>query len=112
MYDRICDKLDAIIEEMGRKEKLSASDLQILDWATHIKKSMLATEESEYSERSYEDRSYHGRRRDRMGRYASDGYSRERSRDGSYADHLRDMMENAPDEKTRQGLQKMLRDME
>lgn len=116
MNDRLIEKLDGMVEEMSRKEKLSASDLQILDWATHIKKSMLCTEEmdggysgnySGYTERGY---SRGGRRRDSMGRYASD-YSRNYSRDG-FADHLRNMMEDAPDEKTRQSIQRMLRDME
>jgi len=115
MYDKICDKLDGIIEDMSRKEKLTASDLQILDWATHAKKSMMATEEmgGGYSG----DYSYaRGRnnRRDSMGRYSRD-YSRE-SRNYSgrreYIDGLHAMAADAPDEKTRQSIQRMIREME
>lgn len=104
MHEKIYDKLCDILEDMARKEKLSASDVQIIDWATHAKKSMLAVDEMEnggysgrddYSRReggSYRDGGSYARgrgsnaRRDSMGRYSSeDGYSRNYSR-GSYAD--------------------------
>ena len=45
MHDKIFDKLCDILDDMERKEKLSASDVQIIDWATHAKKSMLAVDE-------------------------------------------------------------------
>lgn len=66
-------------------------------------------------------------RRDSMGRYSRDGggsreggYSREGSyrrgysRDGKeeYVDQLRDMLRDAPDENTRQGIQRMIQQME
>ena len=79
-------------------------------------------ESGDYSGNSYgEGRSYaRGRgsnaRRDSMGRYSSDGYSRNYSRNYSgkdeYIDHMRSMMENAPDERTRQSMQRMIREME
>ena len=58
-----------------------------------------------------------GRKRDSMGRYSSreDGYSRNYSRnDGKeeYVDHLRELMSTAPDEKTRQSIHRMIREME
>lgn len=129
MNDRLFEKLCDILSDMERKDKLSASDVQIIDWATHAKKSMRALEEMDggYSGNSYRgsyrDGSYRdggmsnrGRRRDSMGRYASDdGYSRNYSRhDGreEYLDQLRDMMEIAPDEKSRQNIQRMIREME
>ena len=53
-------------------------------------------------------------KRDSMGRY-SRTYPMRYSRDGGkdeYVDHLREMMEDAPDEKTRQALQRMIQQME
>lgn len=102
MYDRICDKLDSIIEDMARKEKLTASDLQILDWATHIKKSMKATDDGGYSYR----------KRDSMGRYTRDDRTYSRDGRGDYIDQLHSMMDSAPDERTRQSIQRMIREME
>lgn len=127
MHDRLFDKLDRILDDMDNKEKLSASDVQIVDWATHAQKSMLCREDmdqgGDYSGNSYgsyEGRSYRGRgsnaKRDSMGRYSSNGYSRDYSRNYSgkeeYIDHMRSMMENAPDERTRQSMQRMIREME
>lgn len=75
-----------------------------------------------YEGGSYEGRSYargRGRnaRRDSMGRYSRanysrNGYSREGySRDGM-VDELRDLMEQAPDEQTRQEMQRMVEKLE
>ena len=104
LYDKLCD----ILEEMERKDKLSASDLQVIDWATHAKKSMLAIENMEGS-------SHDSRRRDSMGRYSRDDYSSRYSRDGGreeYVEQLRRMVETAPDEKTRQSIQRMIREID
>lgn len=53
-------------------------------------------------------------RRDSMGRYSSDGsYGRDYSRDGgNMADELRDLMEQAPDEQTRQEMQRLVQKLE
>lgn len=127
MHEKIFDKLCDILDDMERKEKLSASDVQIIDWATHAKKSMLAVDEmmgDGYSEReSYRDnrdsrmngRGSYARKRDSMGRYSRDGYSRNYSRDGGkeeYINQLYEMMDNAPDEQSRKNIQKMIREME
>ena len=72
---------------------------------------------------SYEDgmSSARGRgrnaRRDSMGRYSREGSYRSYrgySRDGKeeYIEELREMMESAPDEQTRQSIQRMLQQME
>lgn len=63
--------------------------------------------------RSYERGSYargRGRnaRRDRMGRYSSEGYSRNED----MAMQIREMMEDAPDERTRQEFQRFLGKLE
>ena len=68
----------------------------------------------------YQDGSYaRGRnaRRDSMGRYSrnyggrSYGYAMADGKD-EYVEHLREMMNNAPDEKTRMSIQKTLREIE
>ena len=80
-----------------------------------------------YRNESYNGGSYsRGRRyakRDSMGRYSRsdgtyrggsyryDGYSRNDGK-SEYIEHLRDMMEDAPDESTRQELQRMISKME
>ena len=114
MYDRIYDKLCDILEDMERKDKLTASDMQIIDWATHSMKSMLAVEEmGGYSNTMKDGRSY-ARKRDSMGRYSREGRSYRYSRTGkdSFFDNMRAMMEDAPDEMTRQSIQRMLNQIE
>ena len=118
--------------------KLSTGDVDYIQKLTHSLKSIKAVmkmeEESEmddgYSERGYSrgyDRgSYRGSysdggsyamgrgrgryaNRDSMGRYSSnDGYSR----GGNIADELRDLMNMAPDEQTRQEMQRLIQKME
>ena len=118
--------------------KLSAGDAEYVDRLAHIWKSAKAIikmeEEAEmddgYSERMYSrgyDRgSYRGSyndggsyamgrgrgryaNRDSMGRYSSnDGYSR----GGNMVDELRDMMQDAPDQETRQEMQRLIQKME
>ena len=48
-------------------------------------------------------------RRDSMGRYSRDGYSREHE---DYVEQLRNMMQTAPDDQTRQSIQRMIQTME
>lgn len=78
--------------------------------------------------RSYRDGSYDGgsyargrgrnAKRNSMGRYSREGSYRGSyrgySRDGKeeYVNHLRDMMEDAPDDQTRQSIQRMIQQME
>ena len=102
MYDRLYSKLETMLREMERKEKLSASDIQMIDWTSHAMKSLLCVDEKSggYSENSYRDNSY---KRDSMGRY---------SRKDDYIETLRSMAEDAPDERTRQNMHRMVREME
>ena len=100
MHERLFDKLCDVLDDIERKEsKLTASDIQLIDWATHAKKSMLSVDKmmDGYSSR--------GRRRDSMGRYASD-------RGDEYMDHLHSLLDKAPDERTRQSIQRMIREYE
>lgn len=107
----LCETLSREIGEANEKirasgGKLSAGDLEYIDKLTHALKSVkstIAMMEDEghsgyYPGGSYMDhgRSYRGNRRDSMGRY-SRGYSR----DGGMVEELRDLMEDAPDERTK-----------
>ena len=120
--------------------KLSTSDLDYVDKLTHALKSikttvaMMESEEMDdggsygsyrmrgYSRDgsyrgSYDDGSYaRGRyaNRDSMGRYSSrNGYSRDGySGHGDMVDELRDLMQQAPDDATRQEFQRMIQKLE
>ena len=79
-----------------------------------------------YAYESYDDGMSYARgrgrnaRRDSMGRYSREGsyrggsYERGYSRDGKeeYIEHLRDMMDEAPDEQTRMSIKRMIEQME
>lgn len=108
------------LEEYGSKGELTAGSLEIVDKLTHTIKNLCKiieeSEESEgYSSRyypmygSYNDggsyrrggRSY-AQRRDSMGRYSRDGL----------ADKLRGLMDEAPDDRTRMEIQRLVEKME
>ena len=122
------------LEEYGRKGELKdVGSLEIIDKLAHTIKNLCkiieAAEEEEYSNNggsyrgssrdgyrgsyrgSYRGGSYargRGSSRDSMGRYSSEGYSRT----GEIADRLRDLMTEAPDERTRQEIQNLASRME
>lgn len=117
LYDKLCD----LLEEMERKENLSASDLQIIDWITHAKKSMLAIEEMEGGGSSNygsyrEGGNRNSRRSRRESRYSREGgYNRRYSRDDGreeYVQQMRELLESAPDEKLRMSISRMIREIE
>lgn len=126
LKEMLCKEL----EEYGEKGELSAGALDIVDKLAHTVKNLdkiiESYEEEEYSSRdpyyggnmsyrgsSYDgERSYargHGRnaRRDSMGRYSS-----VYSRDTEMASKLRELMMDAPDERSRQEIQKLITKME
>ena len=130
LKEMLCKEL----EEYGSKGELSAGTLDIVDKLAHtiknLDKIIEVYEEDEgsyYDGGSYEvgDRSsargrmsrgmYGGSyargrnaRRDSRGRYSNEGYSR----NSDISDRLRDLMEDAPDEKTRQEIHKLAMKME
>lgn len=140
LLDYIDSELDELERKADKDGKLSMSEIQYVDILAHAKKNLLKGEEmyeeteGGYSKYSGEGGSYargRGRnaRRDSMGRYSRErggnrGYSRERgysrySREGNYSmdgeemvDELRELMDNAPDERTRAEMQKMISKME
>lgn len=123
----------------GANGTLSAGDVEYLDKLTHMMKSIkttMAMMDSEgYSSRPYYGGSYastgamntmggsyargysnngsyaRGRyaRRDSMGRYSGRRYSRD---NGEMIESLRELMENAPDDQTRQEFQRFITKME
>lgn len=130
LKDMLCEEL----EEYGSKDKLDVGGLEIVDKLSHtiknLDKIIEKYEEDEYSMRggSYEggmNRSY--ARRDSRGRYSRErGMSYERgngrrsrnsmargySRDEDMVMELRDLMEDAPDEKTRMEFERFISKIE
>jgi hypothetical protein len=108
------------LEEIGGKGELTAGSLETVDTLAHalknIDKIIESKEDEEYSGRYYDgsyNRSYaRGRtnaRRDSMGRYSREGYSRAA---GDMADRMRSMAAEAPDETTRREMERMADKME
>ena len=127
--EMLCDVLSDKLAEKTRKVKnggMSDGDLDTIDKLTHalasVKKIMAFMEdEGEYSgyypmggsyRESYRGSYGHGgsyaRKRDSMGRYSGErGYSR-----NALADKMRDLMMDAPDDRTRQEIQRMVEKLE
>lgn len=115
LKDMLCEEL----EEYGSKDKLDVGGLEIVDKLAHtiknLDKIIKSYEEEEYSQRgsyegmnrgSYADRRSYGRSMRDRGSYR--GYSR----DHGMVMELRDLMEDAPDEKTRMEFQKFINKIE
>ena len=127
LIEYICDELDALERKADKEGKLTISEVQYGDMLAHFKKNLLKAEEmsdgyeysnrGDYSRRGM-DNSYRydgegsyarGRRnakRDSRGRYSRErGYSMYSE---DMADELRNLMDNAPDEKTRMEFQRFI----
>lgn len=110
------------LEEYGQKDKLDVGDLDIVDKLAHATKNLdkiiEAFEEQEYSSRGYNDmRSYRngGRNYNYGGSYARGGrrsYRRNYSMDSGMIDDVRELMMEAPDDRTRQKFQKLIDELE
>ena len=115
LIDYICDELDEL-ERKADKGKLSAAEVQYGDMLAHFKKNLLKAEEmSDYSNNSgysrrtrYDNGSSYARRRDSRGRY-SRGYSMATE---EMTAELRDMMKDAPDDRTRMEFQRFIEKIE
>lgn len=122
LIEFVCDELEELERKADKDGKLSMAEVQYMDTLAHAKKNLLKGEEmyeEEYSNRgmSYDggmNRSY--ARRDSRGRYSREGgrnnYSRRYSMDGDMVMELRDLMEDAPDERTRMEFQKFIKKIE
>ena len=127
LIEYICDELDALERKADKEWKRTISEVQYGDMLAHFKKNLLKAEEmsdgyeysnrGDYSRRGM-DNSYRydgegsyarGRRnakRDSRGRYSRErGYSMYSE---DMADELRNLMDNAPDEKTRMEFQRFI----
>ena len=119
--EMLCKELEGI----AKKGELTAGSLDAIDKLTHSIKSIvtiLAMEDSGYSNAgSYRGGSYDGSYDEgsyRRGRSATTGRFVSRASDRSYGysrdgmrEKLEEMMENAPDDQTRQELQRLINKM-
>ena len=110
------DKLVKELEEYGRQGDLSAGSLDVVDKLAHATKNLCKViedmEDGGYSSRYDGSYRYGGNsmargrgrnaRRDSMGRYSSE----------DMAQRLRDMSYDAPDERTRQDMERLASKME
>ena len=127
----LCESLSeqlADVTRRVRKNGMSSGDLETIEKLTHSLKSIksvIAMTEGEegysgyypYMGGAYTDGGNHGgsyargrmnARRDSMGRYSGErGYSR-----NDLADKLRELMEEAPDDRTRQEIRRLVEKME
>ena len=117
--ETLCDVLSEKISEKTRKIKnggMNDGDLETIDKLTHslasVKKIMAFMEDDGYSGNWPIDGSYRttyrgsyargGQRRDSMGRYSRN----------DLADKMRELMHDAPDDRTRQEIQRMVEKLE
>lgn len=110
LKDMLCKEL----EEYGGKTEMSAGDLNTIDTLAHALKNLdkiiEAKEDEGYSGRYDGSNSYaRYRKRDSMGRYSREGYSRAA---GDMADRVRSLAAEAPDETTRREMERMASKME
>lgn len=121
LIDYICDELYALEEKIDRQGKLSGGEIEYGDVLAHFGKNLTKLEEhgnsyrgNSYMGNSYDDgNSYRGRRnarRDSMGRYSREGYSRAAAED--MANSLRAMMKEAPDENIKRDMERLVERME
>lgn len=141
LMEYICDELDELERKADKDGKLSMAEMQYVDMLAHAKKSLLTADammEEGYSmDGSYDGGSYGGSyegngnrsyrrggrnsmrsyargrgrnaRRDAIGRYSSEGYSMDSE---EMVQQLREMMQEAPDDRTRQEFQRFIQKME
>ena len=122
LIDFICDEMEELERKVDKDGKLSMAEVQYLDMLAHTKKNLLKADEmsdDEYSGR-YDGRMYDTRymrnsdgmvyargrnaRRDARGRYASDA--------GEMVHELRQLMDDAPDERTKAEFKKFIEKIE
>ena len=110
MYD-MCDTLSrelSAVNDKVRKSggKLSGSDLDYVDKLTHAIKSIKTTiamvEAEDTGSGTYPYHGSYARRRDSMGRYSA------YSRDDDMISEVRQLMQDAPDDRTKQEFRKFI----
>jgi hypothetical protein len=138
LIEYICDELEELERKADKGNKLSMQEVQYMDTLAHAKKNLLKSEEMMEEDEGYSmarerysregmysneggysnARGGRGRgsnaRRDSMGRYSSDRYSREGSgysMDDDFRMELQELMQNAPNEQVKQKLQRIMSEM-
>lgn len=132
LLEYVCDEMEEL-ESKADKGKLSMAEMQYLDTLAHTKKNLLKADEM-MGEGYSEDGSYRGSY-DRGGNSYDGSYRGDRTYNSSYgsmargrgrnakrdsmgrysrdmADELRQMMEDAPDDRTRQEFQRFIQKIE
>jgi hypothetical protein len=107
------------LKEYGRKGEMSSGTLEVVDKLAHAIKSLcviIDSADGEYSGDGETHRSYargRGRnaRRDSMGRYSRNSYEYSQAMD-DMTQELRELMEDAPDERTKQEFKKFIQKIE
>lgn len=119
LKDKLFDELD----EIAHKSDLSAGDLEtvhkLTDTIKNIDKICMLEDDNGYSRDGkhmvYDDyrnlNSYAGRKRDSMGRYSRDGYSRENSKEHMISE-LENMLSDANNEKVKSAIRKCINEIE
>lgn len=122
--EELCETTANELKEANKKiraagGKVSPSDVDFADKLTHMIKSIkttMAMMDAEGGSNAYMGRSSYARRRDSMGRFTrADGSYRsyaDRAYDDGMMAQLKDLMDDAPDEMTRQKFQKFIAEME
>lgn len=116
LKETLCDEL----KEYGKKPQMNAGDLEVVDKLTHTIKNLdkiIEKYDEEYSNARGMGRGQNARR-DSMGRYSRENYSNRRysrrgySNDDNMISELRELMEEAPDNKTRMEFEKFINKIE
>lgn len=130
LYEYACDELEDLEKKIEKGGDLTANEIEYAKTLAKLKHYLKEDDEmeGEYSGAMYDDgmrgnrggsyrgsyaRNGRGRgrnaRRDSMGRYSSEGYSRAAD---DVVERMRDLMQDAPDEQTRQEIQRLVSRME
>lgn len=106
LKEMLCDEL----KKYGKKNEISSGNLDTIDKLAHTVKNLDKIIEGMDGSYGMEDygRSYARRRRDSMGRYSREGYSR----DHEMVSELRELMHDAPNESVRQDIQRIINKVE
>jgi len=104
--EALCEIIQEQIADVTRKIRnngMSSGDLETVDKLTHTLKSIKGTMAMMEGD-GYANRGSYARHRDSLGRYSGErGYSR-----NALADRMRELMHDAPDDRTRQEMQRMI----
>ena len=120
LLEYVCSEMSDLERKADKDGKLSMAEMSYLDTLAHTKKNLLKAEEMSedgysngYSMNDSYRRNSYARRRDSRGRYSRDynrgGYSM--AADDMVAE-LRELMADAPDDRTRMEFEKFIRKVE